>query len=412
MGFQTGLSGLNVSAKNLDVIGNNVANANTVGFKGSRPLFADVYASSLTGAGSSQIGIGTKVSKIQQEFTQGNVSVTNNPLDVAINGGGFFRLVNNGATSYSRNGQFHIDDSGFIVSADKLQLTGYPVDPSGIIIQSAPQPLVVSTANIAPRSTSDFEATLNLDSRATTVVPAFSPTDPLSYTSATSGSVYDSLGNSHMLTMFFVKTATPGRWLLQATVDGGPATAVNLGAGAGSPITLNFNSSGVMTTAMPMAGVTLAVGGGAVTPLTFDLDFRGATQFGSDFGVSALTQDGYATGRLTGFSIGEDGIMLGRYSNGQAARLGQMVLANFANPSGLRAMGNNQWVETSDSGLAVVGAPRTAGLGSLQSASVEDSNVDLTQELVNMITAQRIYQANAQTIKAQDQMLQTLVNLR
>ncbi len=412
MGFQSGLSGLNAASRNLDVIGNNVANANTVGFKGARALFTDVFAASLTGAGTSQVGIGTKVSRVQQEFTQGNISVTNNPLDVAINGGGFFRLSNNGTITFSRNGQFHLDSAGYIVSADGLQLTGFPVDAAGNVIPSSPQPLQLSTADIAPQATTAFDATLNLDSRSTPIAVAFSPADPATYTSSTSGTVYDTLGNSHVFTMYFVKTATGGQWSVHGTVDGGAVANVDLGAGAGNPITLNFNSSGVLTTGMPFAGVSLAVAGGAVTPLTFGLDFTGSTQFGSGFGVSSLAQDGYTSGRLTGFNIGGDGVLIGRYSNGQAAQLGQVVLANFSNPSGLQSLGDNQWEETSDSGLAVVGAPQTASLGALQSAAQEDSNVDLTQELVNMITAQRVYQANAQTIKTQDQVLQTLVNLR
>ena len=412
MGFQSGLSGLNAASRNLDVIGNNVANANTVGFKGARALFTDVFAASLTGAGTGQVGIGTKVSRIQQEFTQGNISVTNNPLDVAINGGGFFRLSDNGTITYSRNGQFHLDSAGYIVSADNLQLTGYPIDTNGNVIPSSPQPLQLSTADIPPQATTAFDATLNLDSRATPIAVAFNAADPATYTSSTSGSVYDTLGNSHVFTMYFIKTATGGQWSVQGTVDGGVVASVNLGAGAGNPATLNFNSSGVLTTGMPFAGVSVAVAGGAVTPLTFDLDFTGSSQFGSGFGVSSLAQDGYTSGRLTGFNIGGDGVLVGRYSNGQAAQLGQIVLANFANPSGLQSLGNNQWEETSDSGLAVVGAPQTSSLGALQSAAQEDSNVDLTQELVNMITAQRVYQANAQTIKTQDQVLQTLVNLR
>lgn len=412
MGFQSGLSGLNAASRNLDVIGNNVSNANTVGFKGARALFTDVFAASLTGAGTGQIGIGTKVSRIQQEFTQGNISVTNNPLDVAINGGGFFRLSNNGTVTFSRNGQFHLDNAGYIVSADNLQLTGYPVDAGGNVIPSSPQPLQLSTADIAPRATAAFDATINLDSRATPIATAFDPADPATYTSSTAGTVYDTLGNSHVFTLFFTKTATGGQWSVQGTVDGGAVSNVDLGAGAGNPVTLNFNSSGQLTTGMPLTGVSLAVGGGAATPLAFDLDFTGSSQFGSGFGVSALAQDGYTAGRLTGFNIGSDGILIGRYSNGQAAQLGQIALANFANPSGLRSLGNNQWEETSDSGLAVVGAPQTSSLGALQSAAQEDSNVDLTQELVNMITAQRVYQANAQTIKTQDQVLQTLVNLR
>jgi flagellar hook protein FlgE len=224
--------------------------------------------------------------------------------------------------------------------------------------------------------------------------------------------VYDSLGNPHALTLYFVKTAVAGDWDVHATVDSGPVADVDLGAGAGTPVTIQFNNSGVLTTPMPLAGIALTVAGGAVTPLVADLDFTGSTQFGSEFSVSALTQDGYTSGRLTGIGISEAGTIMGRYSNGQANTLGQIVLANFANPQGLRQMGNNLWEETGDSGVAVIGAPQTGSLGSVQSGAVEDSNVDLTQELVNMITAQRIYQANAQTIKTQDQTLQTIVNLR
>ncbi|HZM45618.1 MAG TPA: flagellar hook protein FlgE [Burkholderiales bacterium] len=413
MGFQTGLSGLNAASQNLDVIGNNVANASVVGFKSSRTLFADVYAASLNGAGANAIGIGTKVADIQQQFTQGNITVTNNPLDIAINGGGFFRMSDNGTITYSRNGQFHFNEDGYIVNADNLRLSGYGVDASGNIVASAPVAIQLDTADIAPKVTSDFGVGLNLDARATPPTTAvFNPADPTSFTASTSGTVYDSLGNSHVFTQYFVKTATNGQWNLHGAVDGTALANVNLGAGAGNPVVLNFNSSGALTTAMPIAAASLTVAGGAATPLTFALDFQGSTQYGSNFSVNSLTQDGYTSGRLSGFSIAGDGQILGQYSNGQSKTLGQVVLANFANPEGLTPLGNNQWQESADSGLPLIGAPATGNLGALQSAAVEDSNVDLTAELVNMITAQRVYQANAQSIKTQDQVLQTLVNLR
>jgi flagellar hook protein FlgE len=414
MGFQSGLSGLNASAKNLDVIGNNVANSNTVGFKSSRAVFADVFASSLAGAGASNIGIGTKVSQVQQEFTQGNITVTSNPLDLAVNGRGFLRLDNNGSVAYSRNGQLHLDENGFIVNGDSLRLTGYPVDATGNIVASAPVPLQLSTSDIAPHATERLEATLNLDSRSPAITIPFNASDTLSYTSSTAGAIYDSLGNAHTLTVYFQKTGN-GAWNVHGTVDGGAAgTNVDLnGAAAGNSVTLNFDSSGVLTTpAMPLAGVNVTLTNGAVTPLTMELDFSGTTQYGAEFGVTALRQDGYTSGRLTGFNVSDKGIIQGRYSNGQANTLGQIVLANFANPQGLRSTGDNLWEETAGSGPAVVGTPQTGSLGSIQSAAIEDSNVDLSQELVNMIMAQRVYQANAQTIKTQDQVLQTLVNLR
>jgi flagellar hook protein FlgE len=412
MGFQSGLSGLNASAKNIDVIGNNVANANTVGFKSSRAVFADVFASSLAGAGASNVGIGTKVATVQQEFTQGNVTVSNNPLDVAINGRGFFRFDNAGTVAYSRNGQMHLDANGYIVNSSNMKLTGYTIDAAHNIVQSSPVALRLAASDIDPAATSLVEATLNLDSRSTAIALPFNAANPATYTSSTSSAVYDSLGNSHALTVYFAKTAVAGQWSMYANVDGGPLTDVNLGAGAGNPLTLTFNSSGALTTAQPFAGAQVTFANGAVTPQVMDLDFTGTTQFGSDFGVTALAQNGYTSGRLVGFDIADTGIISGRYTNGQSTTLGQVVLANFANPQGLRSTGDNLWEETSASGASITGAPLTGSMGSLQSAAVEDSNVDLTQELVNMITAQRVYQANAQTIKTQDQVLQTIVNLR
>ncbi|MBI3529249.1 MAG: flagellar hook protein FlgE [Betaproteobacteria bacterium] len=420
MAFQQGLSGLNAASKGLDVIGNNIANSNTVGFKSSQAQFADVYANSLLGGGNA-VGIGTQVATIAQQFSQGNVSSTSNPLDVAINGNGFFRMSDNGAITFSRNGQFQLDKAGFIVNAQGLSLTGYPVDANGLIVPSSPTPLQIPTGDIAPQVTTTMDATLNLDARlAQPVTATFDPADPTSYNNSTSLTLYDTLGNPHLLSMFFVKTATPNQWNTFATVDGTPAANVDLGGGAGVATPLDFSTGGVLTTAMPitatidLAAVATDLGlvNGATTPLTFTMDFRGTSQFGSSFGVSSLAQNGYTSGRLAGLAVGQDGIIQGRYSNGQSRNIGQIVLANFNNPQGLKPLGNNQWAEASDSGPAAVGAPSTGSLGLLQASSVEESNVDLTAELVNMITMQRAYQANAQTIKTQDSILQTLVNLR
>ncbi len=413
MAFQSGLSGLNAASQYLDVIGNNVANSSTVGFKQSRILFTDVYANSLNGSGASQVGIGTKVAAIEQDFTQGAISTTSNPLDIAVTGKGFFRLSDNGTLSYARNGQFHLDNAGFVVTAENLNVTGYTVDASGAIVAAAPAPMQVSNAQLPPTPTSSFRITLNLDSTKNPPSTAvFDETDPSSYNDSTSGSVIDSLGNSHVFTLFFVKTATPGQWDLHSSVDGTALANVDLGAGAGSPINLNFDTSGVLTTAMPIAGVGLTVGGGAVTPLNFRLDFSGTSQFGASFAVNSLVQDGFTSGRLAGFNVSATGIMIGNYTNGQSRNLGQFVLSNFSVPRGLTPLGGGRWGETSDSGMPVVAAPGSGELGAIQSSATENSNVDLTVELVNMITAQRVYQANAQTIKTQDQVLQTLVNLK
>jgi flagellar hook protein FlgE len=413
MAFESGLSGLNAASQSLDVIGNNVSNAGTVGFKQSRVLFSDVFANSLNGSGSTAIGIGTQVAAIEQEFTQGAITVTNNPLDIAVNGKGFFRLSDNGTISYTRNGQFHLDSAGYVVSSDNLKVTGYSVDASGNIVPTAPGPMQISNAQLPPTPSSSFKVSLNLDSsEALPATGVFNATDPTSYNDSTSGSVIDSLGNSHVFTMYFVKTATAGQWNLHATVDGTATTNVNLGAGAGNPVNLNFNSSGALTTAMPISPVALTIGGGAASPMSFGVDLNGSTQFGASFAVNSLTQDGFASGRLAGFNVGADGVMVGHYTNGQSRNLGQFVLANFSDPRGLKPVGNGRWDETADSGLPVVGAPGSGDLGAVQASATESSNVDLTAELVNMITAQRIYQANAQSIKTQDAVLQTLVNLK
>ena len=420
MAFQQGLSGLNAASKGLDVIGNNIANSNTVGFKSSQAQFSDVYANSLAGGGST-IGIGTQLATVAAQFSQGNVSSSSNPLDIAINGGGFFRMSDNGAITYSRNGQFQLDRAGFVVNAQGLSLTGYPVNAAGLIVPSSPQPLQIPTGDIAPQVTTAVDATMNLDARLPQPITAiFNPADPTSYNNSTSLTLFDTLGNQHLLSMFFVRTATPNQWDTFATVDGTAAANVNLGGGAGVATQLDFSTSGVLTSAMPITATvdlnaiatSLGLVNGAGSPLTFSMDFGGTSQFGANFGVNSLSQDGYTSGRLSGLAVGQDGIMQGRYSNGQSRNIGQIVLANFNNAQGLKPLGNNQWQETSDSGPAAVGAPNSGSLGLLQAAAVEDSNVDLTAELVNMITMQRAYQANAQAIKTQDAVLQTLVNLR
>ena len=418
MGFQQGLSGLNGAAKNLDVIGNNIANATTVGFKSSTTQFADVYATSLYGSGGLQVGIGSKVADVAQQFIQGNVSTTNNPLDLAVSGEGFFLMNQGGATSYTRNGQFHLDKpdaNGLsnIVNNQGQQLMGYGVDANGNIVTASPSPLQVTFADIAPQETGDAFLVANVDSTQPNLVAgAFNPAIASTYTSATSVTVYDSLGNDHALTLYFVKTGS-NAWNLHAYLDG--ATGVGLGGGAaGAASGLVFSATGALTT--PAAGTPIAasvvVGTGATSPLTFDLDLTSSTQYGSPFGVNSVSQDGFASGRLAGLNVGEDGTIQGRYTNSQSKVLGQVTLAYFANAQGLQPVGNNLWVDSAESGQAVIGAPGSGVLGAIQSGAVEESNVDLTAELVNLIVAQRMYQANAQTVRAQDQILQTLVNLR
>ena len=536
MGFQQGLSGLNGAAKSLDVIGNNVANANTVGFKQSQAQFADVYANSLGGSGGTAVGIGTRVATVAQQFGQGNVSATSNPLDIAISGQGFYQMDNNGSIVYGRNGQFQLDKNGFIVSSQGHSLTGYAADPlTGTILTGSAVPLQLPTQAISPNPTSTSQVGVNLDSRATlptglsqgnvvgnaaagltitlgtndqltvtvdgtasatVTIPAaaytsatalasavqtainadatllaagksvtvtanttgvltlasntagagssiatadvaagtvanlfgaapvvtagagaFDPTDPMTYNNSTSMTIYDSLGNNHVATIYFQKTPIVNSWNTYMTVDSLPADGVATAPPSGTALgTLTFSTTGALIS--PVAGVlTVPAGGivyanGSTSPQPMVLNMLASTQFGATFGVNQLTQDGFTSGQLSGFSTSADGTIIGRYTNGQSKPLGQILLANFANPQGLQPLGNNEWASTAASGQALIGTPGTSSLGVLQSGAVEEANIDLTAELVNMITAQRVYQANAQTIKAQDAILQTITNLR
>jgi flagellar hook protein FlgE len=405
MSFQQGLSGLNAAAKSLDTLGNNIANSGTVGFKSASTLFSDVFASTL--GGGIQVGIGVAVGGVNQQFSQGNLTVTSNPLDLAINGQGMFRLSNNGATTFTRNGQFNVDKDGFVVNASGYRLTGYLANASNVIVPSTPAEIFINTADLQPQPTGNSSVGarigLNLDSRQEVNAVPFDVTDPTTYNSSTSITVFDTLGNPHLMSMFFKKDSA-NNWSLYSNLDGGAPSAASA---------MTFNSTGALT--WPASGIIAqshAVTTGATSPLAFNLNLTGSTQYGNIFGVSSVAQDGYTSGRLSGLSIAADGTVQGRYSNGQSRDLAQVVLANFNNPNGLTSLGNNQWGETPESGQPLVGVPGSGSLGALQSAAVEESNVDLTAELVSMITQQRAYQANAQTIKTQDQILQTLVNLR
>jgi flagellar hook protein FlgE len=411
MSFQQGLSGLNAASRALDAVGNNIANSGTVGFKGANAQFSDIYAASLSGTGASQIGIGTNMSTVAQLFTQGNLTSTGNPLDLAINGGGFYRVSDQtdtagGTISYTRNGQFLLNKEGYVVNSQGLYLTGLQADPVTGLVPASGQPgaIQMDTSLINPNATTESEVGFNLDSRM--AVPANTPfdaTDPLSYTWTTTQPVYDSLGNPHNMQVYFVKTATANTWEMYTSLNGGTPTAAT---------NLVFDSSGNIT--LPAAAVpqSFALTNGAVTPLAFTLDVGDATQYGAESGLNAMIQDGYTSGRLSGVAVSSDGTIQGVYSNGRTRDMGRIVLSTFQNPNGLQNVGGNLWRETADSGQPVTGLPGQGNFGVIQSATVEDSNVDLTAELVDMIVQQRAYQANAQTIKTQDQILQTLVNLR
>ncbi len=413
MGFGQGVSGLNAAASNLDVIGNNIANANTVGYKQSAAQFADIYAGT-------KIGLGVRVNSVVQSFNQGNIEASGRALDVAItNGNGFFRLTSpEGAVYYSRNGQFQRQEDGRITNMQGLQVTGYPAGVAGGAgVQ--PQPLVVSNAQMEPKATSNITAKFQLDSRSkvpanpfptAAVPPATTPApDSSMFNYSTAINVYDSLGNKQQLMAYFAKSGGA------PTVGGGTdwkmyVTDVNGNPVGGAPLTLAFDNSGALKSPAANA-VTLtqpAVNGAQA--MTMALDLTGTTQFGADNDVKQLSQNGYTSGSLLGFSVNGDGTITGNYSNEQTKPLGQIVMAAFGNVEGLKPEGDNVWSATGASGQALVG---TAGgsMGTLRSNAVEASNVDLSGQLVNLIVAQRNYQANAQTIKAQDTVMQTLVNL-
>ncbi len=426
MSFQQGLSGLNASSKNLSVIGNNIANANTFGSKTARAEFSDVYAAALGGTGAANVGIGTNLVTVAQQFSQGNITTTENSMDLAISGGGFFQMTDGiNPTLYSRNGQFKIDRDGYIVNNSRLRLMGYPADAAGVVQPGAAVGLQLPNAGVVPKATDTISLRMNLDSRlkptGLAAAPGINFTDATTYNNATSLTTFDVRGQEVAMTLYFQKTDTPGAtpndntWNVFATANGAtvggdppqPITTLSYPANGSAPVA----PVGTFTVTQIVAGNNSQ--GGLIVPLdnvTFDM--TKTTQFGSPFGVTELLQNGYAAGQLTGIGFETNGNVMARYSNGRSQPVGRVDLANFRNPQGLQAIGDNAWRATVASNDAVRGVPGDGNMGALQASALEESNIDLTGELVGMITAQRIYQANAQTIKAQDQILQTLVNLR
>jgi len=428
MSFQTGLSGLNASSRNLDVIGNNIANANTTGMKASRAEFGNLVASSLGAGSNSGAGIGVAVTTVSQQFSQGNINTTGNNLDVAINGGGFFQItLPDQSAAYTRDGSFKLDKDGYLKTNTGANLMGYPIDPV-----AGKQPFgalkLPSNAVINAQQTSSVAVELNLDARAlnATQSTAASKLPETRSTYGTSLNVYDSQGVANPVNIYFVKTdGATNTWDIHGGIENIPAgtTYLSLGVikfdsfGNIDPITLTDGKftlpipAGTVPSANPntpvIAPATVAY---LVDPITLDL--TKVTQFGSNFAVSSLTQDGYGRGELTSLNIGETGVITARYSNGQTQSAGEIELADFPNVQGLSPLGGNAWAAPFEAGIRIPGTPGNGKFGALRSGALEESNVDLTAELVNMMTAQRSYQANAQTIKTQDQIMSTLVNLR
>ena len=425
MAFDTSVSGILAASADLGIIGNNIANSSTAGFKSSQGEFTDIYAASLLGTPGTAIGQGVALNSVTQDFSQGNIEFTNNSLDLAINGSGFFNLSDGGVATYSRAGAFQLDRDGFIVNASGLQLQGYPTDDEGNLTGEL-GPLQLSTALVDPKGTGDASITANLDSRdlpaeawnpdgaggalnAFAVPPVLPKSDQ--FNSSTSLTVYDGLGNPHVLSIYFAKGAGENTWEARTAIDGveiGGATAIPFEANGqlaeeNKPLLLNIadwqpiNANGVANGAAAQA---------------FSVDLSSFTQFGASFAVSTVQQDGYTTGQLRGLEIDDTGVLFTRYTNGQSRQQGQIAVASFTNPNGLQPVGDTSFVETFSAGSPTITTPGLSGTGLLQSGALESSNVEITSQLVRMIIAQRNFQANAQMIQTEDAVTQTVINLR
>lgn len=538
MAFQTALSGINSAAAELNVISNNVANASTNGFKQSTIQFADVFATSNLGSSANAIGSGTKISDVSQQFSQGNIEFTDNNLDLAVSGQGFFVLNDNGNNVYTRSGAFGVDRDGFIVNAQTQRLTGFLADATGTIT-NARGDIQLDTSNIPPQATSEMAFGVNLNASATvpsaavtssaitlgsagatqvldtgdspittaafnlvdsygqqvttgqlqftstggnnwnaTLVGAggtsttaaltvgttgsvtltwdpdgaagaqaavdltfdtsdltqaagggntditasadgalqgaFDVTDATTFNNSTTMTIYDSLGSSHLATVYYRMTDIPNQWESYVFVDGNQVT----GAQANGSDLLQFDGNGALSeingVTTPPSNYALSAyspGGGAAT-LALTMDYSSLSQYGGGFNVNSLSQNGYATGSLSGIDISDTGIILARFTNGQSRTLAQVVLANFSNPQGLTQLGDTSWAESFESGQPVIASPGSSSLGTVASGALEGSNVDLTEQLVKMITAQRNFQANAQVISTEDTVTQSIINIR
>ncbi|MFT3907068.1 MAG: flagellar hook protein FlgE [Steroidobacteraceae bacterium] len=405
MSFGIALSGISAAQTDLAATANNIANSETSGFKSSRAQFAELYAVSQLGVSDTQTGNGVRTSSIAQQFTQGDIESTGNSLDVAISGNGFFVLSDSGSTVFSRSGAFKTDNSGYVVNDSGQYLQVYPPNDNGTFNTSTRTNLQLATSDSAPNATTSVDMIYNLPSDASVPTSTtFDPTDTDSYNKSTSLTVYDSLGAAHTATMYFVKTANTGEWDAHLYVDG---TAVGTQ-------TLTYSSTGTLTSPSPATALSF----GTYTPTTgadaldMTFDLSSSTQYGSNFAVNSITQDGYTTGSLTGISVDASGIVQARFTNGRSINLGQLAIANFPSEQGLQPLGDTNWGETYASGQPIYGEAGGSGFGLFQSGSLEKSNVDVTAQLVNMITAQRYFQANAQMISTEDQITQTIINIR
>ena len=427
MGFATALSGLNAASNNLSVTGNNIANANTTGFKESRSEFVDVYASSIGGVSKNQPGAGVRVAEVAQQFNQGNLDITGNSLDMAINGEGFFTLADKPADLnslvYSRAGAFEINKDGLVTNSKGQALLAYT--PNGTTAAAGFSSGVMTTVSLStgaglPTATTKVDSSVNLDASSPAITTAFDPLDSTTYTTQTSVSIFDSLGVSHTLTTYFVAgavvapvapaTTSTRDWTAHHYITDDPLVPVSVDT---APATLTFDSTGKLT--VPATGQVQLKAystGTSAADIIAKMDYTGSTQLASAFSVNALKQDGLAAGKLTGISIDDAGVIFARFSNGGSTPLGKVAMTRFSNPQGLTKLGDTTWGQSSASGAPILGEPGTGNFGLIQSGALEQSNVDLSKQLVNLIIAQQAYQANSQTISTENSIVQTILNIR
>jgi flagellar hook protein FlgE len=429
MSFNTALSGLNAAQAELNVTSNNIANVGTTGFKGSRAEFADIFATSSFGSSGTAIGNGTLLANVAQQFGQGNLEFTANTLDLAVSGEGFFILSpseTNANNLFTRNGEFGVDNNGFVVNNAGARLQVFPVNTDGTVTAtsiSSTIPLQLPQTAGVPTTTSLVDIGVNLPANAAVLDPnLFDPLQASTFTQSTSLTVFDSLGESHVVTAYYVKTGA-NTWgtYYNTTDDTGATLPIDIAggtAGAGGQLynSMTFTNAGVFQASVPDPVTTTAIdygnGSNAAGTLTFNYAGNGTTQFSSPFTVNVLEQNGFPIGRLTGVEISDTGVVRANFSNGQSTALGKIALARFQNAQGLAQKGNNSWEDTTDSGTPLVGEAVTSSFGQIRSGAIEVSNVDLTAELVNLISAQRNFQANAKSIETNNTITQAIINIR
>lgn len=419
MSFYTSLSGLQASQTDMSVISQNVANVATAGFKKSRTEFADVIASSLASDPTKAVGSGVAVKANRQLFTEGNLTTTGSALDLTISGDGFFTVKTTGTspqTDYTRNGRFLVDTNRNVVDAQGSMVQVYPVDSDGNPTATGADGMTnlqLPQTSGTPKASSAVALDVNLSSAAAAPTGTFDRTNPATYNNATATTVYDSNGNAETMTNYYVRQptasgATSTDWSVYSYLGSQPLTV----GGSSAPQTMTFDAKGVLTAPAAPVSFDPVTPTGSTTAQALTLDYSGSTQVSSAFSVASRSQDGKAAGQLSGVTVDDAGVVTASFSNGDTKKLGMVALANFNDPSGLRQVGNSYWSATGISGSANMGSAGENGYGSLMSGTIEGSNVDITEELVDLISAQRNFQANAKALDTQNQISQTIFNIR